>query len=52
MGMLHQGLKVKKLNHFSKCKPVVCDLCGIGMKVIEILENGEFSIETGVNSKI
>ena len=27
--MLHQGLKVKKLNNFSNFKSVVCELCRI-----------------------
>ena len=34
-GMLHQGLKVKKLNNFSNFKSVVCKLCRISLQVIE-----------------
>ena len=34
-GMLHQGLKVKKLNNFSNFKSVVSELCRISLQVIE-----------------
>ena len=30
-GMLHQGLKIKKLSNFSNFKLVVCELCGISL---------------------
>ena len=33
-GMLHQGLKVKKLNNFSNFKSVVCKLYIINLNVI------------------
>ena len=34
-GMLHQGLKVKKLNNFSNLKSVVSELCRVSLQVIE-----------------
>ena len=34
-GMLHQGLKVKKLNNFSNFKSVVSELCRISLQVTE-----------------
>ena len=53
--MLHQELKVKKLNNFSNLKSVVCELCIVslwGLNVINMLQDWEFSIEKGVNGKI
>ena len=37
--MLHQRLKVKKLNNFSNFKSVVYELCRISLQVIERLED-------------